>query len=139
MMDAPDLPLWPDPENSSNAAAADRVPTETFAFMPDWLGLGYWLRGRQGYWDPYVTGKIAQQVCNLQALLEVHVFDIYSEGCFIYHHTLPLLCCFVLSACLTFMLQLSFSFASQTPVLWTLLTQMISDSLKYTKASMQQS
>ena len=75
MMDAPDLPFWPDPENASNAAAADRVPTETFAFMPDWLGLGYWLRGREGYWDPYVTGNIAEQVCNLQTLLEVHVID----------------------------------------------------------------
>ena len=61
--------MWLDPENSSNAAAADRVPTETFAFMPDWLGGGYYLRGRKGYWDPRITGNIAQQVCNLQAIL----------------------------------------------------------------------
>ena len=62
MNDAPDLPLWPDHENCSNAAAADRIPTETFAFMPDWLGMGYRLRGRKGYWDPNMTGNIAQQV-----------------------------------------------------------------------------
>ena len=68
-MDAPDLPMWLDPENSSNAAAADRVPKETFAFMPDWLGSGYYLRGRKGYWEPRITGNIAQQVCNLQAVL----------------------------------------------------------------------
>lgn len=67
-MDAPDLPIWPDPEDSNNAAAADRVPTETFAFMPKWLGLGYWLRGRKGYWDPNITGNIAQQVRVKQAL-----------------------------------------------------------------------
>ena len=60
--DAPHLPLWPDAENASNAAAADRLPTERFAFMPEWLGLGYWLRGRHGYWDPHVTGNTAQQV-----------------------------------------------------------------------------
>lgn len=70
-LDAPDFPLWPDPENSSNAAAADRVPTETFAFMPSWLGLGYWLRGRKGYWDPNVTGNIAQQVCKFASLMPV--------------------------------------------------------------------
>ena len=63
--DAPHLPLWPDAENASNAAAADRLPTERFAFMPEWLGLGYWLRGRHGYWDPHVTGNIAQQVSEL--------------------------------------------------------------------------
>ena len=68
-MDAPDLPMWLDPENSSNVAAADRVPTETFAFMPNWLGTGYWWRGRLGYWDPHITGNIAQQVRNLQAIL----------------------------------------------------------------------
>lgn len=60
--DAPELPMWLDPENSSNAAAADRVPTETFAFMPIWLGCGWFWRGRQGYWNPHVTGNIAQQV-----------------------------------------------------------------------------
>ena len=69
--DAPDLPLWLDHENASNAAAADRVHPETFAFMPDWLGLGYWLRGRKGYWDPNMTGNIAQQVRDLQASTEV--------------------------------------------------------------------
>ena len=60
--DAPQLPIWLDPDNSSNAAAADRVPRETFAFMPTWLGCGYFLRGRQGYWDAHITGNIAQQV-----------------------------------------------------------------------------
>ena len=69
-MDALDLPIWLDHENSRNAAAADRVPTEKFAFMPDWLGLGYWLRGRKGYWDPSITGNTAQQVRNLQATLD---------------------------------------------------------------------
>ncbi len=63
--DAPELPMWLDPENSSNAAAADRVPTETFAFMPTWLGCGYFARGRQGYWDPSITGNIAQQVATM--------------------------------------------------------------------------
>lgn len=65
-MDTPDLPIWLDHETASNAAAADRVPTERFAFMPAWLGLGYWLRGRHGYWDPHITGNIAQQVPSLQ-------------------------------------------------------------------------
>ena len=64
-MHAPDLPIWLDHENQSNAAAADRVPTERFAFMPEWLGLGYWLQGRKGYWDHQVTGNIAQQVHEL--------------------------------------------------------------------------
>ncbi|KAL3155658.1 hypothetical protein ABBQ32_012690 [Trebouxia sp. C0010 RCD-2024] len=70
--DAPDLPMWLDPENSSNAAAADRVPTETFAFMPDWLGLGYWLRGGRGYWDPDMTGNIAQQVIAHTHYIDTH-------------------------------------------------------------------
>lgn len=60
--DNPEAPLWPDAEDASNAAAADRVPTEKFAFMPEWLGIGYWTRGRQGYWDPRITGNIPQQV-----------------------------------------------------------------------------
>ena len=60
--DCPDCPMWPDAEDASNAAAADTVPTEKFALMPHWLGISYWLRGRQGYWDAPLTGGFAQQV-----------------------------------------------------------------------------
>ena len=76
-MDAPDSPLWPDHENSSNAAAADRLPTEKFAFMPDWLGSGYWGRGRKGYWDPSLTGNIPHQVHSLQATLDKKLYTMY--------------------------------------------------------------
>lgn len=58
----PNVPLWPDPEDARNAAAADRVPTEKFAFMPSWKGIGYWSRGRQGYWDPKITSNIPQHM-----------------------------------------------------------------------------
>ena len=60
--DNPEVPLWPDPEDASKAAQADRVPPEKFAFMPFWMGIGYWHRGRHGYWDPNLTGNIPQQV-----------------------------------------------------------------------------
>ena len=70
--DTPSAPLWPDPKDASNAAAADRVPTEKFAFMPTWMGIGYWTRGRQGYWDPKITGNIPQQVgCCLTSVTSV--------------------------------------------------------------------
>ena len=75
-MDAPDLPMWLDPEDPSNAAAADRVPKETFAFFPDWLGCGYWLRGRQGYWNPGITGNIAQQVHNWRAISDQNLVHV---------------------------------------------------------------
>ena len=54
--------MWPDPEVATNAAAADKVPTEKFAMMPHWMGIGYWLRGRHGYWNSHLTGNIVQQV-----------------------------------------------------------------------------
>ena len=54
--------MWPDPENANNAAAADAVPTEKFAMMPDWLGWGFWMRGKHGYWNPRLTGGVPQQV-----------------------------------------------------------------------------
>ena len=54
--------MWPDPEDSGNAAAADQVPTEMFVMMPYWLGTSYWMRGKQGYWNTNLTGGIAQQV-----------------------------------------------------------------------------
>ena len=54
--------MWPDAEDASNAAAADQVPTEKFAVMPHWLGISYWRRGRQGYWNAPLTGGVAQQV-----------------------------------------------------------------------------
>lgn len=60
--DCPGCPMWPDPEVAQNAAAADAVPTEKFAMMPHWLGMGYWLRGRYGYWNANLTGNIVQQV-----------------------------------------------------------------------------
>ena len=60
--DCPDCDMWPDAEDAANAAAADRVPREKFAMMPYWLGISYWMRGRQGYWDPRFTGNVAQQV-----------------------------------------------------------------------------
>ncbi|KAL0039337.1 hypothetical protein WJX79_003884 [Trebouxia sp. C0005] len=60
--DCPDCLMWPDAEDASNAAAADKVPTEKFALMPRWLGTSYWLRGREGYWDASLTGGVAQQV-----------------------------------------------------------------------------
>ncbi|KAL0053604.1 hypothetical protein WJX82_008204 [Trebouxia sp. C0006] len=60
--DCPDCPMWPDAEDASNAAAADQVPTEKFAVMPHWLGISYWRRGRQGYWNAPLTGGVAQQV-----------------------------------------------------------------------------
>ena len=60
--DCPDCPMWPDPEVASNAAAADAVPREKFAMMPHWLGMGYWRRGRHGYWNRNLTGNIVQQV-----------------------------------------------------------------------------
>lgn len=60
--DCPDCLMWPDPEVASNAAAADAVPREKFAMMPQWLGMGYWRRGRHGYWNRNLTGNIVQQV-----------------------------------------------------------------------------
>lgn len=37
--DRPDVPSWLDPEDASNAAAADKVPPEKFALMPLWVGV----------------------------------------------------------------------------------------------------
>jgi len=54
--------MWPDAEDASKAAAADQVPIEKFALMPHWLGISYWRRGRQGYWDAQLTEGVAQQV-----------------------------------------------------------------------------
>jgi hypothetical protein len=61
--DRPDTPLWLDPEDAANAAAADKVPTEKFALMPQWVGCSWTWRGKAGYWDPKITGNVAQQVC----------------------------------------------------------------------------
>ncbi|DBA77805.1 TPA: hypothetical protein ACH3X1_009162 [Trebouxia sp. C0004] len=60
--DRPDTPLWLDPEDAANAAAADQVPTENFALTPRWVGCSWTWRGKAGYWDPNITGNVAQQV-----------------------------------------------------------------------------
>ncbi|KAA6428239.1 MAG: hypothetical protein FRX49_01835 [Trebouxia sp. A1-2] len=60
--DRPETPLWLDPEDAANAAAADKVPTEKFALMPRWVGCSWTWRGKAGYWDPNITGNVAQQV-----------------------------------------------------------------------------
>lgn len=55
--------MWPDPEDSSpeTMKAADAVPKEKWLFMPPWLALGFYPRGRMGYWLPEYTG-VPQQV-----------------------------------------------------------------------------
>jgi len=67
--DRPDTPLWLDPEDAANAAAADKVPTEKFALMPRWVGCSWTWRGKAGYWDPNITGNVAQQVCIMRTLV----------------------------------------------------------------------
>ncbi|DBA88882.1 TPA: hypothetical protein ACH3X2_000126 [Trebouxia sp. C0005] len=74
--DCPDCLMWPDAEDASNAAAADKVPTEKFALMPRWLGTSYWLRGREGYWDASLTGGVAQQV-GMTKLLVLHKSGVF--------------------------------------------------------------
>lgn len=74
--DCPDCPMWPDAEDASNAAAADKVPTEKFALMPHWLGISYWRRGRQGYWDAPLTGGVAQQV-GMNICLALHASGVF--------------------------------------------------------------
>ena len=62
--------MWPDAEDPNNAAAADAVPKEKFAIMPYWLGTSYWNRGKQGFWNPHLTGDIAQQVMTTNSLIQ---------------------------------------------------------------------
>lgn len=54
--DCPTCPAWPDPYNSSLAAAADAVAGEKLALMPMWLGHGFMTRGRRGLWEPQMLG-----------------------------------------------------------------------------------
>ncbi|KAI8472118.1 MAG: hypothetical protein J3K34DRAFT_520008 [Monoraphidium minutum] len=61
--DCPACPLWPDPYDSTAAAAADAAPRERLALLPAWLGFGFMGRGMQGLWEPRMLGGApAQQV-----------------------------------------------------------------------------
>ena len=66
------MPLWLDPEDAGNAAAADTVPTEKFALMPLWVGCSWTWRGKAGLWDPDITGNVAQQVHLLHSMTWLH-------------------------------------------------------------------
>lgn len=48
-----DVPLWLDPEDAAQAAAAAAAPTEEFAFAPEWLVSAWAERGSPGYWGTY--------------------------------------------------------------------------------------
>ena len=44
-------PIWPDPNDGAQAAAADAIPAEHYLIAPEWL-FGTWRnRGRQGQWE----------------------------------------------------------------------------------------
>lgn len=94
--DCPDCPMWPDAEDASKAMAADKVPKEKFAMMPHWLGISYWIRGRQGYWDAQFTGTGAQQVSNAKMVTKASLQE-QKACCFLYglfrnSHPLPKTC-----------------------------------------------
>ena len=80
--------MWPDAEDASKAMAADKVPKEKFAMMPHWLGISYWIRGRQGYWDAQFTGTGAQQVSNAKMVAKASLQK--QKAC----------CCFCFAFCL---------------------------------------
>lgn len=54
-------PLWPDPEDGSQWQAAAAIPPEKFLLFPDWLVIGWMVRGNTGYWEERKESP-AQQV-----------------------------------------------------------------------------
>ncbi|KAG2500796.1 hypothetical protein HYH03_001558 [Edaphochlamys debaryana] len=52
LLKADGVPLWPDPENASLADAAAAIGTETFVYLPLWLGESWSHGGGLGHWNP---------------------------------------------------------------------------------------